>query len=302
MARYITRPGPPPRKNGSEVNEDGHVETDSKPNDFPEEVEFEEESDEELEQTEVDLGVGLGEEETEEEDVCMDWWTYAKPIEVYLCLQEPERLAWDIFLWERLEHIGIDQCVDVHADAPCQPETNIPPEAMYVVVGDTVMQNPYGHTALFCKKVKDRRTGYEKYTPVVGFFWSFINSNSTTVQSLSEYFHARAAPSQLVSIYERIPYQDEIRFPGMFNMMKRTVNKEIHLLETNGRCLRNVMGTNRAKPTRWRSIIQKQGLIQETAPPEEKVAPKSVAPKKRKEKKTVPPAAIKTAPKKRSKS
>lgn len=121
MARFITRPGPPPRKNDEkddfpEKNED--VEMDPDPSgipEIPEQVEFDETPENEQEDEEA------------VEAVCMDWWIYAKPIEVYLCLQPPEKLAWDIFLWERLENIGIDQCIDVHPASPCQPETNIPP-------------------------------------------------------------------------------------------------------------------------------------------------------------------------------
>lgn len=143
-------------------------------------------------------------------------------------------------------------------------------EAMYVVVGDTVAQNPYGHTALFCRKVLDRKTNYEKYKPIIGFFWSFISSNSTTIQSLSEYFQSRAAPSQLVTMYESIPYQDETRFPGVFNMITSKVNREMHLLQTNRRILRNIMGTNRTRPTRWRSIIGREPPME--APPEKKKA------------------------------
>ncbi|TLD31878.1 hypothetical protein E2P81_ATG07368 [Venturia nashicola] len=257
MARFLTRPGPPPPKDENSwddesfdfLDENGHVEMDSDPSELLEieELEYEDTIDPKT------LGTATDDEIIE--DVCMDWWIYAKPIEVYQCLQPPEKLAWDIFLWERLENIGIDQCIDVHPASPCQPETNIPPEAIYVMVGDTIAQNPYGHCALFCRRVLSLKTNAPKYIPLTGFFWSFISSNSTTVQSLSEYFHSRAAPSQLVTLYERIHCQDEVRFPEMFNMITETVNWEMHLLKMNRRTLRNIMGTNRTKPTRWRSMI-----------------------------------------------
>jgi hypothetical protein len=265
MVRFITQPGPPPPKNRNLTNLNKYIEIEPEPDEFlPEDAEESNGDNEEV--SEIS-------EVAEEDEVCLDWWIYQKPIEVYHCLQSPEKLAWDIFLWERLENIGIDQCVDVHPDAPCQPESDIPAEALYVVVGDTVMQNPYGHTALFCRKVKDQKTGYEKYKPVVGFFWSFINSNSTTVQSLAEYFHSRAAPSQLVGLYERIPPQDKIRFPEVFNIMTRTVNQEMKLLENGRRILRNTMGTNRHRPTRWRSNIQTR---------RKSMAPTATAPKGKK--------------------
>lgn len=121
MARFITRPGPPPKNDEtddfSEQNE--NVEMDPDPSEFPEEIAYDDDDESPEKTAQMD--------EEYIEDVCMDWWIYAKPIEVYLCIQPPEKLAWDIFLWERLENIGIDQCTDVHPASPCQPETNIPP-------------------------------------------------------------------------------------------------------------------------------------------------------------------------------
>jgi hypothetical protein len=263
----------------------GNENEDVEPDDIPPETM--EESDEEIEEIS---------EVAEEDEVCLDWSIYGKPIEVYYCLQSPERLAWDIFLWERLEHIGIDQCVDVHPDSLHQPESNIPEDAIYVVVGDTVMQNPYGHTALFCRKVRDKKTRYDKYKPVVGFFWSFKGSNSTTVQSISEYFHSRAAPSQLVTIYERIPFQDKVRFPEVFTMITRTVNKEMKALEGGGKLLKNTLGNNRHTPTRWRSNVQdlKKLLVADAeviAPPKKEATlkKKKAAPKRKSASEAVQP-------------
>jgi hypothetical protein len=286
MARFITRPGPPLPMDGNFTNENEDIDMDSESDDIT--LETMEESDEEISEI---SGVA------EEDEICLDWSIYGKPIEVYYCLQSPERLAWDIFLWERLENIGIDQCVDVHPDSPHQPESNIPEDAIYVVVGDTVMQNPYGHTALFCRQVKDKKTGYDKYKPIVGFFWSFKGSNSTTVQSISEYFHSRAAPSQLVAIYERIPFQDKVRFLEVFTMITRTVNKEMKALERGRRLLKNTMGNNRHTPTRWRSNVQdlKKLLVAEDAeviaPPKKEVAPKKkkAAPKRKSASEAVQP-------------
>jgi hypothetical protein len=256
MARFITQPRPPPKR-GCITRRRKHSEIKPQPAEFL--AETIEKSDEEIEEDSEISAVA------EEDEVCLDWWIYGKPIEVYHCLQTTEKLAWDIFLWERLRNIGIDQCVDVHPDAPYQPESDIPPDALFVVVGDTIMQNPYGHTALFCRKVEDKKTGYEKYKPVVGFFWSFVSSNSTTVQSLSEYFHSRAAPSQLVDLYERIPPEDNIRFQEVFTMITRTVNKEMKLLESGERILKNIMGTNRHRPTRWRStLLRKKVAVKST--------------------------------------
>ncbi|QDS76844.1 hypothetical protein FKW77_003164 [Venturia effusa] len=277
MARFITRPGPPPPKhdeNDDNFAEYGDPEIDPEPEEFPEVVPFEDE----IEQVTPEAQ----EDDEEIEDVCMDWWIYAKPIEVYQCLKSPEKLAWDLFLWERLDNIGIDQCVDVHPASPCQPETIIPPEALYVIVGDTISQNPYGHTLLFCRRVIDRPTGYDKYIPLRAFFYSFTASTSTTIQSLSEYFQTRAVPSQLVTLYERIPYQDEARFPEVFNMMTDTVNREMNLLKMGRRVLRNIMGTNRAKPTRWRCIVGLEPPVVVVPEKKKKKAVRKVVSKKKK--------------------
>lgn len=156
-----------------------------------------------------------------------------------------------------------------------------------MIIGDTIAQNPYGHTAVFCRRVFTRTTEYVKYIPVVGFFWSFIASNSTTVQSLSEYFHTRAAPSQLVTLHERIPHQNKKRFREVFGMMAQTVNREMHLLETRQRILRNIMGTNRTRPTRWRAIIGREPPV-EVAKEKKKAAPKRPTPKRAVPKRAAP--------------
>lgn len=61
----------------------------------------------------------------------------------------------------------------------------------------------------------------------------------------------------------------------MFNMITKTVNWEMHLLDTKRRVLRNIMGTNRTRPTRWRSIIGREPPLEPTL--EEKAAAKKAA-------------------------
>jgi hypothetical protein len=268
MARFQTRRGPPPSKSENGMSD---LSDEQNPNYPPgdslvpeEEIENENEENE-FEENEID----------EDDNVCVYRKYYSRylrprvkdsssvtliifrPIEIYHCLWKPEQFAFNICLWEHRWDVNIDQCIDVHPDAPNIPENSIPGDAIYVIVGDTIMSNPYGHAALFCRRVTNPKTGYERYKPAVGFFWSFAKLRGTTVHSLTEYFHG-AAQEQIVDLYERVPPEDEKRFREVYGLLTRTVNREMAALERNERILRNIIGANRGRPTRWRSVVKQK--------------------------------------------
>jgi len=98
---------------------------------------------------------------------------------------------------------------------------------------------------------------HERYKPAVGFYWSFERERGNQVYSLSEYFHG-AAESHIVDLYERIRPEDPKRFGDVYGLLTRTVNKEMAALASGERDLINLMGHNRTRPTRWRSVVKQK--------------------------------------------
>jgi hypothetical protein len=187
----------------------------------------------------------------EEQDACVTLNDYAIPIRIYQCIKRPEEVAYDICLWEQRH--SIDQLVDVHPDAPIGTNIFIPEDALFIIVGEKITASPYGHALLFAR-LRHPYTSYECYEPVMGFYYNYAGSKSTTCWSMNEYFDD-ATMAGIVDLYERVRPEHHIKFRQVFGMVSETVNNEMVEVGEGKRCLKNCYGQNRVNATRWRSRI-----------------------------------------------
>ncbi|KAF2421211.1 hypothetical protein EJ08DRAFT_702092 [Tothia fuscella] len=190
------------------------------------------------------------EEETpEDKDVCLPINTISSPIRIYQCLRRPEWVAYHICLWEQSKNT--EQLQDIHPASPLDSSIYIPTHAIYIIVGDCIIHNPYGSVLLF-STLDNFGTPNEGYTPIIGFYYNC--SRAGIVWSLHEFFDGMCNEG-ICQLYEKVRMEDRIRFSKVYGVMSEIVNREMGEVEEGRRVFRNVAGRNRAAATRWRSPV-----------------------------------------------
>jgi hypothetical protein len=162
---------------------------------------------------------------------CLESHHWGRRIHVYQCLTHPEEVSHRLALWEKRH--GIEEVQD---NGPLRADRYIPEDAVFLVVADDFIWEPFGAAIFFGISVPNGT-----YELKFGFYYSFQDKQDNNLFSLTEWADIEACGSGIITKYECIGKEScqLRRFMDLYVRMAKAVDAEMDFRSTR-RKFRNI--------------------------------------------------------------